>query len=115
MKFEDLKRIADARTKGIWKFHNNLGVIYVSDGTQGKYANFDHRICESAYALGRPDERVPNHEFIATFANHADTLLEIMRAARALKGDLDAHDESPTHFCSYFALTYALKDLEKIT
>ncbi len=40
-------------------------------------------------------------------------LWAVVRASRALKGDLDAKDESPTHFCSYFTLTDAIEALEK--
>lgn len=44
---------------------------------------------------------------------HAEKLVEISKYARALKGDLDAHNESPNHFVSYINLTLALEDLER--
>lgn len=44
---------------------------------------------------------------------HAKKLISVVNAARALKGDLDAADESPTHYSSYFILTEALKNLER--
>jgi hypothetical protein len=46
--------------------------------------------------------------------NHAKKLLVVVNAARALKGDLDAADESPTHYSSYFTLTDAINNLEEV-
>lgn len=43
---------------------------------------------------------------------HAKKLVAVVNSARALKGDLDAADESPTHHSSYFTLTEALEKLE---
>lgn len=39
--------------------------------------------------------------------------MKVVSAAMALKGDLDAHDESPLHFVSYTTLTDAIADLER--
>ncbi len=52
-------------------------------------------------------------DFVVMCINNIDKMIAVIEAAMALKGDLDAHDESPTHFCSYFNLSEALEDLEK--
>lgn len=42
-------------------------------------------------------------------------MLAVIAAAGALKGDLDAHDESPTHFVSYHRLSDDLATLSEKT
>jgi hypothetical protein len=44
--------------------------------------------------------------------NNIDKLLAVARAAQALRGDLKAHNEDPTHFNSWFVLEDALIQLK---
>ena len=48
-----------------------------------------------------------------TLYEHAKKLVAVVEFGKALKGDFDAKDEQPTHFCSWINFIDALKDLER--
>lgn len=50
-------------------------------------------------------------EFANLMRNNIRALIDIAKAAGALRGDLMARDEDPTHFSSWFALEEALAKL----
>lgn len=74
MKLEDLRKLAEARTKGengIWDAEDN--------GSPND--SWDISLHDD-YLIIADEMRADNAKFIAAFANHADALLDVVEAAK---------------------------------
>lgn len=110
-------------------FQHAKKLVAVADAASASLPFFDH---ESGYAsaeeqqlktaligarimFGYEDElkeqMVELHSEVERLRKENKKLMKVVSAAMALKGDLDAHDESPLHFVSYTTLTEALEEL----
>lgn len=83
MKLTELRKLAEARTKGEWgqealgEYDNRT--LYINNGDPD-YENWP-TICED-------NEHVEDVKFIAAFANHADAMLDALNIALMVNEDL---------------------------
>ena len=95
MRLEEMKRIAEARTKGEWKIDHNKETYFTpssiyspkkrawdeEDDEYNAICNFP-RSCE--YNFGSDPHIEPDAKFIAMAANNFDKLLKVVEAAKEL-------------------------------
>lgn len=72
MTLTELRKLADARTKGEWRHSQNEDDGHWVDSNAGRWGN----ICETLA------DDATDATFIAAFANHAEALLDVVEAAK---------------------------------
>ena len=97
----ELEKLARDATPGPWSYDLYSGITAKSEywGTATEIA--DKYIVKDGMfiAAANPDMIIK--------------LINVVKAAKSLSGDLTAGDEKPDHYSSWFALQDALKSLEK--
>lgn len=99
MTLTELRKLADARTKGEWRHSQNEDGGHWVDSNAGRWGN----ICETLA------DDATDATFIAATGNHIDALLDVVEAAR------EFHDRKTyPGECSGCPLSMALAKLEAI-